>query len=49
MFLQGLKPNLKDPNFVTEVYHEFAMTEGLTKLVPNPTSKVNLGASQVLA
>ncbi|KUM63973.1 hypothetical protein ACN42_g3126 [Penicillium freii] len=31
-FLQGLKSDLKDPNFMTDVYHEFGITKGSTKL-----------------
>ncbi|OQD61421.1 hypothetical protein PENPOL_c017G00849 [Penicillium polonicum] len=46
-FLQGLKPDLKDPNFMTDVYHEFAMTEGSTKFASlfNPTFSANTTTS----
>ncbi|KAF3006101.1 hypothetical protein E8E15_001386 [Penicillium rubens] len=27
-FIQNLRPDLKDPNFIVEVYHDFTMTEG---------------------
>ncbi|KAG0155969.1 hypothetical protein PDIDSM_3142 [Penicillium digitatum] len=32
VFIQALKPNLKDPNFMVEIYREFNLTEGSSKI-----------------
>ncbi|QQK42944.1 hypothetical protein Pdw03_6845 [Penicillium digitatum] len=32
IFIQALKPNLKDPNFMVEIYREFILTEGSSKI-----------------
>ncbi|QQK46171.1 Retrovirus-related Pol polyprotein from transposon TNT 1-94 [Penicillium digitatum] len=32
IFIQALKPNIKDPNFMVEIYREFILTEGSSKI-----------------